>query len=175
MDIVEKKLRSDIISVGLYGFKNTKDFLIAYMHLSDKHYPIEKLYPSHIISYLIGYRRSVFKCSEICNYEDFSSDEAWAVLQKKYAVCFINLDTFLEDAEMEYNTLNSPSSSRKNGQSKICCIAYTAGSYFDTLEVERLFEKVGMKCLGVVTNVPKSDSKIFINNVRDLKNAIIGV
>ena len=35
LDIIEKKFRSDIISVGLYGFKNTNDFIEAYRNLSD--------------------------------------------------------------------------------------------------------------------------------------------
>ena len=60
LDIIEKKVRSDVICLGLYGFNKAEDFVKAYEKLNDASYPILKLYISHVISYLIGYSGRVF-------------------------------------------------------------------------------------------------------------------
>lgn len=92
LDVVEKHFCSDVISAGVYGFQSTSDFKMAYEHLSDPNYPISKLYVSHIISYLIGYKQRVFHASLISNFEDWSTRTAWQKIQKENATCFMDLD-----------------------------------------------------------------------------------
>ena len=60
LDIIEKKVRSDVICLGLYGFNKAEDFVKAFRRLNDVSYPISRLYISHVISYLIGYKGRVF-------------------------------------------------------------------------------------------------------------------
>lgn len=84
LDIIEKKFRSDVISVGLYGFGDVKDYCMAYEHLSDGTYPVEKLYVSHVISYLIGYDRAIFHCLDVLEHDDWGSEDTWNILKKKY-------------------------------------------------------------------------------------------
>ena len=92
LDVVEKHFCSDVISVGLYGFKKTTDFLMAYEHLNDPNYPIDKLFVSHIISYLIGYKRRVFHSVLVTEFEDWASKTSWQRVQKNYSTCFLDLD-----------------------------------------------------------------------------------
>ena len=82
LDIAEKRLRSDIISVGLYCFRNAEDFTSAFERLSDQDYGITSLYASHIISYLIGHRNFVFHCRKVSFFEDWSS--SWQKLRSNF-------------------------------------------------------------------------------------------
>ena len=175
LDIIEKKLRSDVISVGLYGFKDINDFMMAYQHLNDKNYPIKKMYLSHIIAYLIGYRHQIFNCPKVSGFEDYSSDEAWAALQKKYAVCFVDLDVLTDGTDP--NELEAFLFSALNGcsRSKINCIVYTAKSDCNPMKIRNAFERAGINCLDVVTGVSYSANRVMVNNISDLKNAIMGV
>lgn len=92
LDVIEKHFCSDVISVGLYGFKKASDFLLAYDHLSDPNYPIEKMFVSHIISYLIGYKQRVFHSIQALEFEDWASKTSWQRVQKNHSTCFLDLD-----------------------------------------------------------------------------------
>lgn len=92
LDVVEKHFCSDVISAGLYGFKKVSDFMLAYEHLSDPNYGIKKLYLSHIISYLIGYKRRVFHSVRTLFFEDWSTLSAWNRMQRNHSTCFLDLD-----------------------------------------------------------------------------------
>ena len=71
LDIIEKKICSDVVCLGLYGFNKAEDFVRSYKHLSNSNYPISRLYLSHVISYLIGYYGRVFYCATTSEYENF--------------------------------------------------------------------------------------------------------
>lgn len=92
LDVIEKHFCSDVISVGLYGFKKTTDYLIAFEHLNDPNYPIDKLFVSHIISYLIGYKQRVFHSIQVSEFEDWGSKTSWQRVQKNHSTCFLDLD-----------------------------------------------------------------------------------
>jgi len=96
LDIIEKKFRSDDIAVGLYGFRKASDFIAAYTRLNDKNYPMSKLYVSHLISYLIGYKERVFNCIPVLKYEDWGSGTAWTQVQRQYATFFVDYDVLFE-------------------------------------------------------------------------------
>lgn len=100
LDIVEKSFRSDIISVGLYGLSDAKDYVMAYEHLSDKRHPIEHLYVSNIISYLIGYQQLIFNHVGVDHYEDWRDPDVWTILREKYGqskLVMVDLDGTLFD------------------------------------------------------------------------------
>lgn len=73
MDIIEKTIKSDIISIGLYGFANSCDFVSAYYRLKASFGDNSTLYISHVISYLIGVKGIVFNYVEIPNYTSFET------------------------------------------------------------------------------------------------------
>lgn len=100
LDIVEKSFRSDTISAGLYGFADVKDFVMAYELLSDRHHPVEHLYVSNIISYLIGYRQMIFGFVEATDYEDWKNPDEWNRLREQYGqrkLAMVDLDGTLFD------------------------------------------------------------------------------
>lgn len=101
LDIIEKKFRSDVISAGFYGFKSAEDYKLAYVRLKDVNYSIEKLYLSHIISYLIGYKNQVFHCDEIYDFEDWSTMRTWEEINRKYVTYFLDLELFFGDEEIK--------------------------------------------------------------------------
>ena len=73
MDIIEKTIKSDIISIGLYGFSDATDFVSAYTKLKINFGNESTLYISHIISYLIGVKGIVFNYVEIPTYKTFET------------------------------------------------------------------------------------------------------
>lgn len=87
LDIIEKRICSPIISIGLYGFKHAENFVEAYERLNDPSYPISGLYISHIISYLIGYYNKVFRYEKASMYEAWGSDRLWRELKERYEIC----------------------------------------------------------------------------------------
>lgn len=107
IDIIEKHLRTDIISVGGYGFEDASDFLFAYQRLKDKAYGIDKLYVSHVIAYLIGEEENVFSYVPALEYEDYGSQEealAWRQRSKiKRRLAIFDLDgTLFDTTEVNY-------------------------------------------------------------------------
>lgn len=83
MDIFEKQFKSDVICAGLYGFADATDYLRVYERLNDHSYPIQPLYVSHIIPYLIGYVQRVFRYVPCTSYEDWGNEKVWADVQKR--------------------------------------------------------------------------------------------
>lgn len=92
LDLIEKQFKSDVICLGLYGFKRAEDFLSAYQKLNDPSYPIGNLYVSHVISYLIGYSGKVFRYVAADEFENWSDKRNWNDLQNDYALYFVDLD-----------------------------------------------------------------------------------
>ena len=92
LDIIEKQFRSDVICLGLYGFKNAEHYCKAYRRLNTTDYPINCLYLSHIISYMIGYYDNVFRYVEAIAYENWENQLDWQRIQAKYATYFVDLD-----------------------------------------------------------------------------------
>ncbi len=92
LDIIEKRIKSEDISVGLYCFNDARDYLYAYSRLNDYNYPIKRLYVSHLISYLIGYKSKIFNYLFVKEYEDWGTGKAWERVQRKHATYFINYD-----------------------------------------------------------------------------------
>lgn len=73
MDIIEKDVKSDIISIGLYGFASAEEYVEAYRKLEADFAESDTMFVSHIITYLIGVEKKVFVFVEVPNYELFES------------------------------------------------------------------------------------------------------
>lgn len=97
MDIIEKTIKSDIICMGLYGFKNSNDFIYAYSKLKENFSSEDTIYVSHVISYLIGVRASVFNYVEIIDYESLETERDYEKSIKSRGVYI--LDTTKIDIE----------------------------------------------------------------------------
>ena len=171
LDVVEKRFCSDVISSGLYGFKQTADFIMAYDKLSTHDYPIQKLYVSHIISYLIGYSRRVFHCVAISEFEDWASPSSWMRIQKKYAMYFLELETVC-GTEMPYdeNVINLLRRASRNG---CCFIAYTSDIDVNISRLLDYMHEQKINVLQIVTGCTASKVKAIINTRELLEETVL--
>ena len=98
-DIVEKKVISDKISLGVYCM-NIDDFQNAYNVISNSHiYKFKgEMYISHIVSFLIN-QGSIFHYVEAEKYFDWGTISEWRKEQKRFTTYFFDIDgVFLENA-----------------------------------------------------------------------------
>ena len=109
LDIIEKRFRSDVISVGYYGFKSADEYSKAFERLIDICYPIEKIYVSQVISYLIGYYGKQFQCYEVDDFDDWSTNYKQQFYspdysaQKELKLAIFDLDgTLFDTVEVNY-------------------------------------------------------------------------
>jgi len=174
LDIIEKKFRSDVISVGLYGFKNVSDFLLAYEKLKDPAYPIKKLYLSNIISYLIGYKQRVFHCVPVTRHEDWGSMETWNLLQREYATYIVDADGMVEELLSDYNVDHLINQIVKLNKGHQHYVIVTAG----ILDCDKLKNRLisnGVNCVGVVSGISQSNKKIIVSTSDELRLATMEV
>lgn len=159
LDVVEKHFCSDVISAGLYGFKSSEDYKVAFEHLSDSNYPITKLYISHIISYLIGYSKRVFHSIQVKKFEDWSTKSAWQKVQKTYSTNFIDLDCIFEKTNLQDDKyINYMAELSKNGAS---FVGFTCK--LDKIELQKFFASKNINVLDIIS----------INSVSKVKNLIL--
>lgn len=184
LDIVEKQIKSDIICVGLYGIKRASDFLEAYESLSDKNYGIERLYVSHIISYLIGRRGYVYHYINAMDYENWETDKEWNIIQKKYATYFINFESVLSEDEWRNHAYDKNTDISLNllmiEQIKVLTergakiVITTAHSDQFKTKILDLLNSVGVKPLDVICNCSYS-IRTIINDKTYLKLCAVDV
>lgn len=165
MDIVEKSFKSDVISVGLYGFRCANDYLETYEKLNDKMYAIDKLYISHIISYMIGYANQIFYEIPVQEFEDWGNTASWNRLQERFATYFIDLSAFQEINEEERkNILDEINRRQARGATVVGC------TFLETDEdyIRQQFENYGIHPQKILCGINCSKEKIFVSNVGDL-------
>jgi len=162
LDIVEKSFRSDIISVGLYGFCDVQDFVFSYEKLKNDFSVNIVLYVSHVISYLIGFCGHVFKQYETSFYEEWGNDKNWQYLQKSYGTYFINIDNLSLDNEKIFLSL---SKLIKRG-AKI--IFFTTNNKEDMKNVIDCLEELNFSYEDILFNCNFSDVKRVISAEEDV-------
>lgn len=171
LDVIEKRFCSDVISVGLYGFKKSDDFKMAYEHLSDPNYPIEKLYISHIISYLIGYKQRVFHSVSADIFEDWGTQAVWNRVQKKYSTCFLDLDkVFGKKIPDDQKIINELRNASEEG-----CRFIIYSSYNVEEKLEKNLKEKGVNVIGAVSNCTFSNSRMIIDNLASLHSLLLEV
>lgn len=90
IDIIEKRIVSEHICVGLYSFSNEKLFLKAYSNCK-KFIKNTELYLSFLVKYLIN-ENYLFKYVECENYEDYGTFKDWLIIRRKYRSFFVDID-----------------------------------------------------------------------------------
>jgi hypothetical protein len=107
VDIIEKKIKSQYICIGVYCFTDAAIFIHAYNSMinqsNENNYEI---YISHIVSYLIGLNECTFKYIEAEDYEDWGTLDDWKIVQKKHKTYFIDLDGVLLNNRGKYGSKN---------------------------------------------------------------------
>lgn len=171
LDIIEKQVRSDVICLGLYGFKHAENFLDAYEHLNDVSYPITKLYVSHIISYLIGRYGKVFHYIEATEYENWGSERLWVDLQRDYTLYFIDIDHVLNDnGQLSDNNREKLTLLQKRGASFIGYTVHGEGYKNNALKV---LMDAGLRFIKIVFGCPYSKAKEIIDSEDVLTHKVI--
>lgn len=171
LDIIEKQVRSDVISLGLYGFKRAEDFVKAYEHLNDESYPISRLYISHIISYLIGYSGRVFHYVPAIEYENWGNERLWKDMQRDYTMYFIDLDNILANGGiLSENNKNKLLALQSRGAS---FIGYTVEDEDYKISALKVLQEAGLKFIKIVYGCPYSERREIIATDEDLENKVI--
>lgn len=166
LDVIEKRFRSDVISAGLYGLKDTADFINAYERLSDGTYPITKLYVSHIISYLIGYKERIFRSYEVELFEEWGSNSIWSALQRQYANYYLDMTSLFGDkmtlSDIVVNQL-------KERSSKGAAFIAIVGDTNCDRDIQKELNEAGVNCIATISGCNKSSENIFIREFMDLE------
>lgn len=171
LDIIEKKVRSDIICLGLYGFKKAEDFVKAYEKLNDISYPMPKIYVSHVISYLIGYSGHVFHYIPSIEYENWGDERLWKDLQRDYALYFIDLDNILgRNGELCEKSKDKLTELQKRGAS---FVGYTVEDEDYKISALRVLQDAGLEFIKVVYGCPYSEKKEIIASDMELERNVI--
>ena len=160
LDVIEKQFKSDVICLGLYGFKRTEDFVFAYHRLNDSSYPISRLYLSHVISYLIGYSGKVFRYVAAVEFENWSDKRHWNGLQRDYALYFVDLDR-VTDATKLLALQNRGAS----------FVGYTVQDECQGCRTAQALEARGIRFLNVVYSSPWSSIKQVLDSDGELDRA----
>ena len=92
-DIIEKRIVSNIICLGVYAFSNAEDFKKSYKEMLSKNISGE-MYISHVISYMLG-KKDVFIALEAEKYDDWGTLEEWHKVQKDFRTYFCDVDGVL--------------------------------------------------------------------------------
>ena len=93
VDIVEKKISSDFIAVGLYGFSSSSDFHKHYVKLTGLDLR-QEIFISHII-YSMLVDQVVFRYIEASQFKDWGTINEWKSEIKKHQTVFCDYDGVL--------------------------------------------------------------------------------
>lgn len=105
IDIVEKKIKSHLISVGVYGFNSADYFIKTYESMRDIWFDEEEMYLSHVIAYMIS-KKENFEAIEANEYEDWGTLEDWEKIRKKHCTYFVDIDGVIMKNSGRYGKIN---------------------------------------------------------------------
>lgn len=103
-DIIEKKIVSENICVGLYAFSSEKLFFKAYFECKKIVKDFE-LYLSILVRYLIN-DNYLFNYMECTDYEDYGTFDDWLLIRDKYRTFFTDLDGVIFKNKGKYGRKN---------------------------------------------------------------------
>ena len=104
-DIVEKRISSEYICVGVYGFAEPKQFNEAYEFLA-KHKRQGEIYLSHVIAHLIATNSAVFAHTVVSDFQDWGTLPDWRNTQIRHATYFVDIDGVLMKNVGKYGARN---------------------------------------------------------------------
>lgn len=172
LDIVEKQIKSENISVGFYGFHEANDFLFAYERLSDTNYPVKALYVSHIISYLIGYKEKVFHYLPASRFEEWGNEKAWLELQKRFGTYFLDLDMLFWEKPNNCANDNIMNLLRILSEKGAVFVGFTTQDVNTKNKTKKLFSEWGINCLQVVYGTSVSTVKRILSDENEVSRCL---
>lgn len=106
IDIIEKRIRSEVVCVGVYGFASSEKFNDAFRFLFENQKTKAEIYLSHVISYLIGTGSATYTFVETTEFEDWGTLPDWRATQQKHSTYFIDIDGIVLDNRGKYGKEN---------------------------------------------------------------------
>lgn len=104
-NIVEKNIISNIICIGVYGFKSAEEFINTVEILETSNLKGE-IYLSNVIAYLISKNTFIFRYSPAHSYEDWGTLAEWNKYKDKYNTYFVDVDGVLLKNCGKYGKVN---------------------------------------------------------------------
>lgn len=171
-DIIEKKVVSNIICLGVYCFKNVDDFIQAYIDMSSQNISGE-MYISHLISYLLSSNKYIFEAVMAESYSDWGTIKEWKQEQNKFRTYFIDVDGVILKNSGKYGKINwgnnksyiennvrTIKSLQKNGAQ---IVITTSRQEYYREALEKLLFDVGIKPYAILMGMNHS-SRVVIND-----------
>jgi hypothetical protein len=169
LDIIEKEIKSNLIGVGVYGFNRVEDFNFAFEKLCESNLNSNKLYISNIITYLIGYKSSLFYFFSTDEFEEWSNQNSWIELQKKYTTIFINLDVLLNEFTINSDISKLTELIIKKVNSGSYIIGYTKLDILNSKEIEDFLNYNNINLYQIIYKFTNSKNIKILNNKLDIK------
>lgn len=104
-NIIEKKIVSSYICLGIYAFHDVNDFMVGFRGISEFERPNE-LYISHVISWLIINANKIFHYLPTAEYEDWGTIIEWNEIRRRYKTLFIDFDGVIMKNSGKYGLVN---------------------------------------------------------------------
>jgi len=97
LNIVEKRMISDLFCTGGYGFAGASEFVAAFEQMP----ATPNLYISHVI-YQMMLKGALFSGSRVSDYVDWGTVKDWNAYRSRFCTLFIDLDGVLVENSAEY-------------------------------------------------------------------------
>jgi hypothetical protein len=104
-DIIEKKIVSEIICIGVYAFADIADFMTVYQEILNKGIQGE-LFLTNVISYMINRKNAIFEALFADAYQDWGTLSEWRNIQKTMRTYFIGVDGVIVKNSGKYGKTN---------------------------------------------------------------------
>jgi hypothetical protein len=104
-DIIEKKIVSETICIGVYAFTDIADFITSYSEILAKNVQSE-LFISHVISYMINRQDALFEVLFAADYSDWGTISEWKNIQRNMRTFFIDVDGVILKNSGKYGKVN---------------------------------------------------------------------
>lgn len=172
IDIIEKQVVSNLVSVGVYVFENAEIFVRTFDEMCMAGFCGE-MFISHIISYLICVKNITFAAILTQKYDDFGTLEEFRRLQTTHKSYFVDFDGVLIKNSGKFGSLNWQNNKNlimenietlKELQKKGAQIIITTSrpSIFEG-HIYELLQKTGLKPFAILTGLNHSP-RVLIND-----------
>ncbi|MFI3291771.1 MAG: HAD hydrolase family protein [Opitutales bacterium] len=104
-EIIEKKIVSNIICLGVYCFESANDFKEAYKELLECAISGE-MFVSHLISHMLSKNKYIFEAVFAYDYSDWGTLNEWQQVQKRSRTYFVDVDGVLMKNRGKYGSVN---------------------------------------------------------------------
>lgn len=170
-DIIEKKISSEFICIGGYGFKSSSDFIISYKQIKKDQY--KEVFLSHVMKQMISNGKMIFAI-EGSNYIDCGTYESYVANMKNHMAIFCDIDGIIFKNQSRYfknNHSNEPTinpSAIQFLKERIALgatVIFTTARKEDTREVtEAAIRKAGIDNFRIIYDLPHAP-RLLINDV----------